>query len=52
MTIELVGDLVLAALAVRVFGQDALAALRRAAATGVRVGVRELRRTTGGQEQR
>ncbi|MBB1252538.1 hypothetical protein H3146_04000 [Streptomyces sp. OF3] len=45
MTIEVVGDLVLAGLAIRVFGSDVKALLRRAAAAGVRIGVGELSRS-------
>ncbi|MFI1100419.1 hypothetical protein [Streptomyces sp. TLI_146] len=47
MTIDRVGDVVLAVLAVRVFGRDAALLLRRAAAAGVRTGVSELLRTDG-----
>ncbi|GAA2307694.1 hypothetical protein GCM10010416_19580 [Streptomyces caniferus] len=41
--LHLVGDLLTAAVAVRVFGRDALAVLRRAAAVGVLMGLSELR---------
>ncbi|NGO71855.1 hypothetical protein [Streptomyces boncukensis] len=45
--LELLGrDLVMAALALRVFGPAAVSMLRRAVAAGVRVGVTELRRRT------
>jgi hypothetical protein len=52
VTIDLAGELLLAALAVRVFGRDAALILRRAAATGVRIGVRELHRTGHREGQR
>ncbi|MFC8194583.1 hypothetical protein ACFWBR_42595 [Streptomyces sp. NPDC060006] len=41
---QLVGDVVLAVVAVRVLGRDVLALVRRAAAAGVRLGVSELHR--------
>ncbi|MFG2895215.1 hypothetical protein [Streptomyces sp. NPDC048248] len=48
MTLHLVGDLLTAAVSVRVFGHDALAVLRRLAAAGVAMGMSELRgRRTG-----
>ncbi|WP_169314009.1 hypothetical protein [Streptomyces piniterrae] len=43
MKLHLVGHLLTVALAVRVFGGDALAALRRLAAAGVLMGLSELR---------
>lgn len=45
-----VDALAMAGLAVLVFGRDLVAILRRCAAAGVRVGVRELRRA--GKEER
>ncbi|ADI10051.1 hypothetical protein SBI_06931 [Streptomyces bingchenggensis BCW-1] len=42
MNLQLIGDLVTAALVTRVFGSDVLALLRRVAAVGVRVGISEL----------
>jgi hypothetical protein len=42
--LHLVGDVVLAVVAVRVLGRDVLTLARRAAAAGVRLGVSELRR--------
>ncbi|MGW0828622.1 hypothetical protein [Streptomyces sp. NPDC002845] len=44
MSFQLLGDVVLVVLAVRVLGRDVVVLLRRAAAAGVRVGVSELRR--------
>ncbi|MGW9306249.1 hypothetical protein ACWHA3_36210 [Streptomyces cyaneofuscatus] len=44
MTTQLVGDLMILALAARVFGADAVALLRRLAAAGVRAGVSEMTR--------
>ncbi|WP_171908323.1 hypothetical protein [Streptomyces niveus] len=44
MTIELAGDVTMLAVAVRVFGRDAVVLLRRMAAAGVRAGVMELNR--------
>ncbi|MGW7587715.1 hypothetical protein [Streptomyces rubiginosohelvolus] len=44
MTTQLVGDLLILALAAHVFGADALALLRRLAAVGVRAGVSEMTR--------
>lgn len=53
VTIQLVGDLLILAVAARVFGQDALALLRRLAAAGVRAGVSEMsRRPNEGREGR
>ncbi|WP_327359499.1 hypothetical protein [Streptomyces sp. NBC_01304] len=49
--VELAGDVLIAALAIRVFGRDALRLLRRAAAAGVRVGVTELGRADRGEVQ-
>lgn len=43
---ERVGDVVMAAFALRVFGRDAALLLRRAAAAGVRAGVSEMQRGT------
>ncbi|WP_165484713.1 hypothetical protein [Streptomyces kasugaensis] len=52
MKLHLVGDFLAAAVAVRVFGGDAVAILRRAAAAGVLMGLSELRGRTGhGGEQ-
>ncbi|MEW2064913.1 hypothetical protein AB0899_29850 [Streptomyces sp. NPDC007002] len=49
MTTQLVGDLLILALAARVFGADAIALLRRlAAAAGVRAGVSEMTRHSRG----
>lgn len=45
MSFQLLGDVVLAVLTVRVPGRDVVALLRRAAAAGVRAGVSELRRS-------
>ncbi len=42
-------DLLNAAVFARVFGSDALALLRRAAAAGVRIGISELRRGPRGR---
>lgn len=39
---ELVSDVILAALAVRVFGRDVIVLMRRAAVASVRLGVSEL----------
>ncbi|MEU7061480.1 hypothetical protein [Streptomyces sp. NPDC046197] len=47
MSFEQLDEVVLAGLAVRVLGRDAVALLRRAAAAEVRVGVSELRRGDG-----
>lgn len=44
MTMELAGDVLIAMLAIRVFGRDVTRLLRRAAAAGVRVGVTEMGR--------
>ncbi|MFD6274484.1 hypothetical protein ACFWFI_02660 [Streptomyces sp. NPDC060209] len=44
MTMQLVGDLMMLAVAIRVFGQDALTLFRRLAAAGVRAGVSEMNR--------
>lgn len=44
VSFQLLDEVVLVVLAVRVLGRDVLALLRRAAAAGVRVGVSELRR--------
>lgn len=44
VTTQLVGDLMILALAARVFGADAIALLRRLAAVGVRAGVSEMTR--------
>ncbi|MFI0012453.1 hypothetical protein [Streptomyces globisporus] len=44
MTTQLVGDLLILALAARVFGADAVALLRRLAAASVRAGVSEMTR--------
>lgn len=44
MTTQLVGDLMILAVTIRVFGQDALTLLRRLAAAGVRAGVSEMSR--------
>ncbi|MBH5335798.1 hypothetical protein IHE55_13735 [Streptomyces pactum] len=52
MNYELLGNLVTAALAVRVFGSDLLSLLRRVAAAGVRVGISELDRDRRGGEAR
>ncbi|MFF3489690.1 hypothetical protein ACFYXC_41790 [Streptomyces sp. NPDC002701] len=49
MSLQLVGDVVLAVVAVRVLGRDVLALVRRAATATVRLGVSELHR---GGEQR
>jgi hypothetical protein len=46
----LVQDMVVATVAVRVLGRDLVVLARRAAAAGVRAGIRELRR--GGPEGR
>ncbi|MBU3865149.1 hypothetical protein KN815_14035 [Streptomyces sp. 4503] len=45
MNLQTVVNVVTAVLVARVFGSDAIALLRRAAAMGVRVGVSELRRS-------
>lgn len=42
----LVQELVVATVAVRVFGRDLVVLARRAAAAGVRTGIQELRRTS------
>ncbi|NED90045.1 hypothetical protein G3I76_59480 [Streptomyces sp. SID11233] len=42
MTIHLVGDLMILAVTIRVFGKDAHTLLRHLAAAGVRIGVSEL----------
>ncbi|MFS0698113.1 hypothetical protein [Streptomyces nitrosporeus] len=44
MTIHLVGDLLVLAVTLRVFGQDVLMMLRRLAAAGVRTGISEIHR--------
>lgn len=44
MTTQLAFDLIMIALAARVFGADAVALLRRLAAAGVRAGVSEMSR--------
>ncbi|MFF4256337.1 hypothetical protein ACFY1L_34555 [Streptomyces sp. NPDC001663] len=44
MTIDLAGDVLIAALALRVFGRDAVVLLRRMAAAGVRAGISEMHR--------
>ncbi|MEV5566003.1 hypothetical protein ACWGNY_30605 [[Kitasatospora] papulosa] len=44
MTIQLASDLMMLAVVIRVFGQDAVTLLRRLAAAGVRAGVSEMRR--------
>ncbi|MGW7517821.1 hypothetical protein ACWGJ2_19760 [Streptomyces sp. NPDC054796] len=44
---QLVRDLAIGVLALRVFGPGAVALLRRLAAAGVRVGVSEMHRPTG-----
>ncbi|MGX1854410.1 hypothetical protein OIU91_00275 [Streptomyces sp. NBC_01456] len=49
MKLHLIGDLLTAAVAARVFGRDALAVLRRAAAAGVLMGLSELRVRRQGQ---
>ncbi|AJT63161.1 hypothetical protein [Streptomyces chattanoogensis] len=53
MKLHLVEDLLTAAMAVRVFGRDALTVLRRLAAASVLMGMSELRgrRDAGGGEQ-
>lgn len=48
----LVRDMLTAALALRVFGPAALAAVRRAMAAGVRAGVSEIRRQEPGEGRR
>ncbi|MEV7646113.1 hypothetical protein AB0O32_40120 [Streptomyces rubiginosohelvolus] len=48
MTPQLVGDLLILALAARVFGADVIALLRRLAAVGVRAGVSEMTRHSRG----
>ncbi|MCX4774833.1 hypothetical protein OG322_37140 [Streptomyces sp. NBC_01260] len=53
MTIHLVGDLMILAVTLRVFGKDTLTLLRHLAAAGVRVGVSEMsRRPHEGKEGR
>ncbi|MFC0601813.1 hypothetical protein [Streptomyces palmae] len=52
MNSQLAANLVAAALAVRVFGSDLLALLRRAAAAGVRLGLSELHRNRRGEGAR
>ncbi|MFF5476993.1 hypothetical protein ACFY5C_06580 [Streptomyces sp. NPDC012935] len=44
MTMDIAGEVILAALALRVFGRDAVVLLRRLAAAGVRAGISEMRR--------
>lgn len=44
MTMELAGDVTMLAVAIRVFGRDAVVLLRRMAAVGVRAGVTEMSR--------
>ncbi|GAA1878403.1 hypothetical protein [Streptantibioticus ferralitis] len=46
-----VNALAVAGLALRVFGRDLVALLRRCAAAGVRVGICELRRTAKEEER-
>lgn len=41
---DVAGDVIIAALALRVFGRDAVTLLRRVAAAGVRAGISEIRR--------
>jgi len=41
---DIAGEVILAALALRVFGRDAVVLLRRLAAAGVRAGISEMRR--------
>ncbi|MFD0019819.1 hypothetical protein [Streptomyces sp. NPDC058382] len=53
MTIHLVGDLMILAVTIRVFGKDARTLLRHMAAAGVRIGVSEMsRRPHDGKEGR
>ncbi|MFG2594878.1 hypothetical protein EDD93_6421 [Streptomyces sp. 840.1] len=53
MTIHLVGDLMILAVTIRVFGKDARTLLRHLAAAGVQAGVSELnRRPRDGKEGR
>ncbi|MFF9578999.1 hypothetical protein ACF1BA_27680 [Streptomyces rubiginosohelvolus] len=49
MTPQLVGDLLILALAARVFGADAVTLFRRLAAAGVRAGVSEMTRHQRGE---
>ncbi|MCX2970091.1 hypothetical protein WDH52_19490 [Streptomyces sp. TRM70308] len=49
MNHELARDLALAVILLRVFGRDAIALLRRAAAAGVRAGVTQLHRERNGE---
>ena len=51
MNLDVVGEAILAALALRVFGRDVLALLRRVAAAGVRAGISEMRRESGTEGQ-
>ena len=44
---DIAGEVILAALALRVFGRDAVVLLRRLAAAGVRAGISEMRRDLG-----
>lgn len=41
---DIAGEVILAALALRVFGRDTVVLLRRLAAAGVRAGISEMRR--------
>lgn len=43
---ELAADVLMAALALRVFGRDAVILARRAAVAGVKAGISEMRRTS------
>jgi hypothetical protein len=44
---DIAGEVILAALALRVFGRDAVVLLRRLAAADVRAGISEMRRDLG-----
>jgi hypothetical protein len=51
VNLDVAGDVILAVLALRVFGRDALGLLRRVAAAGVRAGISEIRREGGTEGQ-
>ncbi|MFE2943768.1 hypothetical protein ACFXKG_32650 [Streptomyces sp. NPDC059255] len=52
MTMEIARDMTMLAVAVRVFGKDAVMLLRWGAAAGVRAGISEMNRRTNGKDGR
>jgi hypothetical protein len=51
VNLDVADDVILAVLALRVFGRDVLGLLRRVAAAGVRAGISEMRRESGTEGQ-